>query len=214
MGVGLGPEPSQGTVRIGVLGGTFDPVHAGHVARAEDARRALRLDRVVFVVAGDPWMKTSSGRRVTSGHHRAEMVRLALRGRPGLVPDGREIDRQVPSRTADTLEELASEHPSARLYLLIGADCLATLADWSRPARILELAAVVVLTRPGSEADLGRLDEIVPGAAARARVLGGRQVPLSSSAIRARLAGGLATTGALDEAVASYAERNRLYRRG
>ena len=197
-----------------MLGGTFDPVHAGHVARAEDARRVLRLDRVLFVVAGDPWMKTSSGRTVTSGHHRAEMVRLALRARPGLVPDGREVDRRLPSRTADTLEELSSEYPSARLYLLIGADCLATLADWCRPARILELASVVVLTRPGSDADLGRLDEILPGAAEHARVLGGRQVPLSSSALRARLAGGLATDGALDAAVASYAERNRLYRGG
>ncbi len=210
---GRGPGRVGGRASgIGVLGGTFDPVHAGHVAWAVAALRQLDLAAVVFVVAGDPWMKTSSGREVTPGRHRLEMVRLAIRGRAGLVADDRELRRPGPSRTVETLEELAAERPGERLHLLIGADCLETLALWSRPGRVLGLASVAVLPRPGVAADLGALDAILPGAAARATVLSGARVPFSSSAIRTRLAAGRGGTDGLDGAVAAYAQSRGLYR--
>ena len=218
MGVGVakgsgpdGPAGEVGPRNVGILGGTFDPVHLGHVAWAQRALWALHLDQVIFMVAGDPWMKSGSGRAVTPGLHRLEMVRLAIGGRTGLTADGRELRRAGPTYTVDTLEELSAEGPASRLHLLVGSDCLRELADWSRPERLLELAALVVMPRPGSPADLGCLDTLVPGAREKAFVLTGEEVTLSSSDIRTRIGTGSLREGELDGAVASYIGRNGLY---
>ena len=94
-----------------MLGGTFDPIHVGHVAKAKQAQQQLGLEYVVFTVAGDPWMKRSENHRITPAAHRLEMVRLALSSHPGLEADDRELLRSGPTYTADTLEELVEENP-------------------------------------------------------------------------------------------------------
>lgn len=198
-------------MRIGVLGGTFDPIHSGHVAKARQALEQLGLDFVLFTVAGDPWMKTSRGPRITSAAHRLQMVRLALNGHPGLDADGRELSRSGPTYTADTLEDLAGENPGAHLFLLLGSDCLPSLPEWSRPQRVLDLATVVVMERPGVEVDLGPLEKVRAGASAQACVLSGQPVELSSSELRRSLASGRRHGGSLDRGVAKYIERHGLY---
>ena len=196
-----------------MFGGTFDPVHVGHVAKAREGIRRLGLERVLLTVAGDPWMKRESGLGVTAAVHRLNMVRLAASGNPGIEADGREILRQGPSHTADTLEDLAADNPGVDLFLLVGADCLPSFPQWSRPDRILELATVAVFTRSESGVDLAPLDLIRPGAGASARVLAGEETSVSSSAIRRALAAGRVPCGWLDDEVARYIEREGLYRR-
>ena len=198
-------------MRIGVLGGTFDPIHVGHVAKAKQAQAQLGLEYVVFTVAGEPWMKRSESHPITPAAHRLEMVRLALSTHPGLEADDRELLRSGPTYTADTLEELAEENPGARLFLLLGSDCLPSLPDWSRPERLLDLATVTVLERPGVELDLGPLEKLRAGASDQAYVLSGQQVELSSSELRRGMATGRLPSGSIDSAVARYIVRHRLY---
>ena len=198
-------------MRIGVLGGTFDPIHVGHVAKAKQAQAQLDLDCILFTVAGDPWMKRSESRRITPAAHRLEMVRLALSSHPGLDADDRELLRSGPTYTADTLEGLASENPGVHLYLLVGSDCLPSLPQWSRPERVLDLATVTVMERPGAEIDLGPLEKVRAGASAQADILCGQPVGLSSSELRCSMAAGRQPRGALDHAVARYIERHGLY---
>ena len=198
-------------MRIGVLGGTFDPIHAGHVAKAKEAQAQLGLECVVFTVAGDPWMKRSESHRITPAAHRLEMVRLALSSHPGLEADDRELWRSGPTYTADTLEELSEENPGAHLFLLLGSDCLPSLPEWSRPERLLELATVTVLERPGVELDLGPLEKLRAGASDQAYILSGQPVEISSSELRRRMAAGSLPSGSVDNAVAKYIVSHGLY---
>ena len=199
--------------RIGVFGGTFDPIHLAHVAWAEAAIEELGLDAVLFVVAGDPWMKTSAGRSPAPGPDRLEMVRLAIDAHPELWADGRELDRPGPTHTADTLEDMASRYPGAKFFLLVGADCLPEMANWERPSRVLELCSVAVLPRSGAPVDLSALDRILPGAGARAVVLDAPELDVSSTQIRGRIAAGDDTLGLLHSEVGEFIERAGLYRR-
>ena len=174
--MGIGPEVDrqEGLIeKIGILGGTFDPVHNGHLVKAGEALERLELDRVLFMVAGDPWMKRETGQTVSPAHHRLEMVRLAVAGDPAFVTDDREVRRPGPTYTVDTLDELAAGHHGADLFLLLGSDTLASLRDWHMPRRVLELAQVVVLDRPGTAPGVAALDRIAPGASARTHVLPG-----------------------------------------
>lgn len=133
------------TRRLGLLGGTFDPPHIGHLVAAECARVALRLDAVRFVVAGAPWMKDESA----SADQRAEMTALAVGDDPAFLVDDREVRRAGPTYTVDTLQELRSEQPDAALWFLAGADALGRLDRWHRPDACLELATFVCVSRPG-----------------------------------------------------------------
>lgn len=201
--------------RIGLLGGTFDPVHNGHIAKAGEAIDRLGLGEVLFVVAGNPWMKTGAGQAVTPARHRLEMVRRALVGHPSLKCDDREVRRPGPTYTADTLQELVSENARAELFLLVGSDALASLPRWHMPARVLELARLVVLDRPGAGQDpesLASLGEIGPGAAARAKVLDGAPVDISSSELRRMIAKHQSILEWVPPAVAAYIEEHGLYR--
>ena len=194
-----------------MLGGTFDPIHVGHVAKAKQAQEQLGLEYVVFTVAGDPWMKRSENHRITPAAHRLEMVRLALSSHPGLEADDRELLRSGPTYTAETLEELVEENPGAHLFLLLGSDCLPSLPEWSRPERLLDLATVTVLERPGVELDLGPLEKLRAGASDQAYVLSGQPVELSSSELRRSMAAGRLPSGSIDSAVAKYIARHGLY---
>ncbi|MCA9035906.1 MAG: nicotinate-nucleotide adenylyltransferase [Planctomycetaceae bacterium] len=134
-------------MRMGILGGTFDPVHYGHLLMAESCREELRLDQIRFIPARQPPHKP--GRLISPQFDRAEMLRLAISAYPEFTMDCREFDREGPSFTVDTLAELSIQFPEAQLYLIIGADSLQDLLTWRQPDRIAEIAKLVVCNRPG-----------------------------------------------------------------
>ncbi len=140
--------PSPDDLRIGVLGGTFDPPHFGHIAAGLEVRFRLRLSVVLYVVANDPWQK-SALRAVTPAALRLEMVRAALRDLDGLEASDLEIERGGESYMADTLTELSALHPGAELMMVVGSDVAGQLDTWKRPAELRELATTVVVERAG-----------------------------------------------------------------
>jgi len=135
------------TERLGVLGGTFDPVHVGHLAAAVNARAALRLDRVLLVVANHPWQK--SGRVRTPAEDRLAMVEAAVADRDGLEASRMEIDRGGDTYTADTLEQLHHDDPDRELFLVVGSDVADDLDTWKRPDVVSRLATLAVVGRGG-----------------------------------------------------------------
>lgn len=132
-------------MRIGLLGGTFDPVHHGHLVVAQAALEELELDEVRLVVAGDPWMKEAT----TPAAVRVELARLAVVDNDELEVDDRECRRDGPTYTVDTLLELRDEHPEAELVFLLGADAAQRLEQWHRSEGLFTLASFVVVNRPG-----------------------------------------------------------------
>jgi len=190
-------------VGLGILGGTFDPPHIGHLAAAVNVRHQLGLDRVVLMVAGDPWQKRGT-RPLTPAADRLAMVRAAVRGLPGIEAGDLEVRRPGPSYTADTLLALRDEDPAARLHVVLGRDAAASLLTWERVEVVRELAIIVVLDRPGAE---GR---VVPEGfdVAEADV---PHLDVSSTDLRARFADGRPTEVLLPPGVASCIARRRLY---
>lgn len=140
--------------RIGVLGGSFDPVHIGHLAVAVAARWALRLDRLLMVVANDPWQK-SAERPVTPAEDRLAVLAAAVEGLVGVEASRLEIDRGGPSYTVDTLTELHRQWPAAQLFLVVGADVVPDLATWHRSADLPGMATLVVAERAGRRSAAG-----------------------------------------------------------
>jgi nicotinate-nucleotide adenylyltransferase len=170
--------------RIGIFGGTFDPVHVGHLVAAVNARHDLGLDRVVLMVANVPWQKAGS-RRVTPAEDRFAMVKAAVGGVPGVEASRMEIDRGGPSYTADTVSELASRHPGAQLYVIVGWDVGAELATWERLDEIRDLASLVVVNRPGTSPPAGLVEE-----GWRLEQVSVPNLEISSTDLRARAATG------------------------
>ena len=208
-----------------VLGGTFDPPHLGHLLLAECARVELGEERVVFVPAGDPWRKTLPGavaaavpaRRVTPARQRLAMLRLAVRGNAAFEADGREVRRKGPSYTSDTLSELRAEGVTD-VTLLLGSDAVADMRYWHEPARILELARVATVVKPGgmpvAEA-VRALTEVAPGAAERVVEVGSMPpLAVSSTLIRERVAAGLPVRYLVPDAVERYVKERGLYAAG
>lgn len=184
--------PSDDAERIGVFGGTFDPVHNGHLAAAAHVRAELGLDRVLVVVAGEPWQK--QGHVVARAAQRLRWVELAVEDVDGLEASGLELDRAGPSYTVDTLEALA--RPGRSLFLILGADAAAGLATWHRTDDLPNLATLVVMTRAGDRGAGPRrfgADAVVPCTVPR--------LDVSSSEVRARLAAGLPVDGLVPGAV-------------
>lgn len=187
--------------RIGVLGGTFDPVHVGHIVAAVDARSALHLDLVLLVVAGDPWQKR--GRVVASGPDRLALVRAAVRGVDGVEASDVEVQHPGPSVTADTLEALAA--PGRSFYLLLGADAVANMPTWKRLEQTRELATIVVVERAGdSHAE-------PPGPGWRFERLSIPRLDVSSSDVRARLGADRPVDGLLPAPVIAEIRARGLY---
>jgi nicotinate-nucleotide adenylyltransferase len=187
--------------RIGVLGGTFDPVHVGHVVAAVDARSALHLDRVLLVVAGDPWQKR--GQVVASGPDRLALVRAAVAGLDGIEACDVEVERPGPSVTADTLETLGA--PGRSFFLLLGADAVANMPTWKRLDETRDLATVVVVERAGDS------HTEPPGPGWRFERLSIPRLDVSSSDVRARLAAGRPVDGLLPPAVIAEIRARGLY---
>ena len=138
--------------RLGVFGGTFDPPHRGHLAVAQAAQRTFALDRVLLVVANDPWKK-SPDRAITPAADRLAMVQALARDQAGLEVSDREIRRGGPSYTVVTLRELAAAHPDSELFLIIGRDLVDDFSSWHESVEIGRLATIVVVDRPGYVTD-------------------------------------------------------------
>ncbi|MBN2465055.1 nicotinate (nicotinamide) nucleotide adenylyltransferase [candidate division WOR-3 bacterium] len=192
-------------VRLGVFGGSFNPVHFGHLLVADDVREQLRLDRMLFIPAFRPPHKRGP---IVPYRHRLAMTRLAVAGQPGFELCPIEEARSGPSYTADTLRELRSRYPGAMLYLAVGSDQYRDVASWHRPGELTELARIVVMSRP----EIAR-PPLFRGHDPR-RVLFRAVIPVGISAaqIRARLAKGRSIRYMLPVRVAEYVRRHRLYR--
>ncbi len=195
---------------IGVLGGTFDPVHNGHLAIAEEVRTRLNLTEVLFVPAGQPWLKPEHP--IVAAEHRAEMLRLALTDKPYFKLSTIEIERTGPTYTVDTLTELKSEHSTGELFFIVGWDSLAELPLWKEPSRLIRLCRLVAVPRPGySLPDLKSLEAAILGLSERLVLLDKPRIDISATAIRSRVALGLSIHDLVPEAVERYIREHRLY---
>ena len=197
-------------LRAGVLGGTFDPVHRGHLALARAARDELALDEVLLVPAGQPWRK--SGRIVAPAEDRLAMLRLALAGETAFRVETLEVERPGPSYTADTLEALRAARPGDELFFVVGEYALADLPHWVRPERILELATLAVARREGVAAAAVAAAERLPGLSEHVIWLKMPLVPVSATEIRERVRRGLPVDELVPPAVAAYVREHGLYR--
>ena len=196
-------------MRIGVFGGTFDPIHMGHLIVAEDARAALELDKVLFIPAGQPWFK--SYRHITEAHHRLTMVRLAVEGNPSFGVTDIEIRRTGPSYTVDTLTELRGQYPDAEFIVILGVDALREIDRWHQPRKLFELASVVGMARPGASLDPSVLNAAIPGASSRMRLLDSVQIEISGTEVRQRVAASRSVRYRVPAAVERYIQGNGLY---
>jgi len=199
-------------VDIGVFGGTFDPVHLGHLIVAEDVRKKLNLSKVLFIPVGEPWLKHGT---VIAAAHRAEMVRRAIASNPHFELSTMEVDRPGPTYTVDTMSAL--QHlvgARANLFFIIGADALVQLPEWREPERLIRICRLVAMTRPGSIAlDLEQLEESIPGVSPRIAMVKVREIDISSTDIRERVGQGLSIRHLVPEAVERYIMEQGLYAR-
>lgn len=204
------PRSGIGRPRVGVLGGTFDPPHLAHLALADAARIELRLDRVIFVVAGDPWRK--SDRTITPAAQRLEMVRAAIARLDWAEVSTIEVDREGPSYTAETLEGLV--HPDEDWWFILGADALADMPAWKAPRRIVAAARLAVARRPAMDAPLvtPALREAIPGIEVHIDVVEMPPLAISSTDIRRRVRLGESTDDLLPAPVREVIDRLGLYR--
>jgi nicotinate-nucleotide adenylyltransferase len=198
--------------RVGVLGGTFDPPHVGHLWLGTLAADALDLDRVLFMPAAQPPHKLDVP--MSSVTDRLAMTRAAIAGDPRFEVCGIEVERPGPSYTVDSMAELLGRHPAAQLYLLMAADSLAQIDSWREPDRLLSLVEWAVGPRPGSQlpphADLERR---FGAAASRIHLLEGPSLDVSASEIRSRVAAGRAIRYLVPVAVEALIAERGLYRR-
>jgi nicotinate-nucleotide adenylyltransferase len=194
-------------VRVGILGGSFDPIHNAHLVIARLALEQLRLERVHFVVAAaQPFKQGSHG---ATAEQRLRMVELAVRGLNGFVADGRELARPAPSYTIDTLRELAAEFSGASLVLIMGDDVARGLSQWRDPAGIRGLASLAICRR-GETTGVRESDARAPIAAdEEIRV---PMLEISSTAVRARARAGQSVAGWVPQAVDDYIVASQIYR--
>lgn len=198
--------------RIGILGGTFDPVHRGHLEIARIAMDEAALERVIFIPAGQPRLK--SGDPSASPEQRLEMLRLAVNGAPGFDVSGMELRRAGPTLTVDTLRELREElGDGVELYFILGLDALLRFDQWVEPERVVELARLLAVSRPGySGFDWPGFYARNPYAEGRVDCLDSTAIDISASELRARIASGASVGGLLPTAVEQYIRDNGLYR--
>ncbi len=173
--------------RLGILGGTFDPVHVGHLVAAVNARHELGLDKVLLVVANEPWQKVGS-RPVTPATDRLALVQAAVVGVEGLEASAVEIERGGPSYTADTVAELEARWPGAELNLIVGADAAAGLGSWERIDEVRSRVVLVVVNRPGTTIDPVRTAALLEGW--KVRMVEVPALEISSTELRDRVAEG------------------------
>jgi len=200
-------------MKTGLFGGTFDPIHLGHLIIAEDVREKLGLDRVIFIPAWHPWLKAD--REITDGQCRLEMVNLAVASNPNFEVSDAEMERPGSSYTVDTVELMRREFGSGEeLYFIAGSDVVADMPRWKDPKRVMSLCRIVGVRRPGaSEIDVEALRPLIPAVSSCLRVVDVPQVDISSTAIRERIRAGLSIRYLVTDEVAEYIHEHKLYLR-
>ncbi len=203
-------------MKLGVLGGTFDPPHIGHLILAEEARLALGLDQVLFAPAGAPWRKV--GQELSPRESRLAMVRLAVGDNPHFAVSSLEIEREGPSYTAETLAELCDQlGRETEFFFIMGGDSLVDFPHWHEPQRILELACLAVAERPEpGDVGLGEslAEELARGIQERVIWLRMPLIAISASAVRERVRRGLSIRYWVPPAVEEYIRQHKLYAAG
>ena len=190
--------------KIGVMGGTFDPIHHGHLVAASEVADRFGLDEVVFVPTGQPWQKTE--REVSRAEDRYLMTVVATASNPRFTVSRVDVDRDGPTYTADTLTDLRAEHPDAQLYFITGADALAQILSWHRLEELFRLAHFVGVTRPGYELED---DHLPDGAVSLVEV---PAMAISSTDCRRRVAEGRPVWYLVPDGVVQYISKRGLYR--
>ena len=191
-------------MKLGLLGGMFDPIHIGHLRAAEIVRESLGLDEVIFVPAGVP---PHRGRPAAAGLDRYAMVALATSTQRAFLPSDVELAREGPSYTVETVAQLRARHPQAEVVLIVGSDNLPMIAEWREPERLLEMCTVAVVERPGSApAPAGKVPP------ARLRRVEGTTLPIASRDLRERIRAGRSVRHLVPPPVADYIEKRSLYR--
>lgn len=197
-------------MRVGILGGTFDPVHYAHLAIAEEARTQLGLELVIFLPAGQPPHKP--GTVITSAPHRLAMLELALASNPHFLISRLDLERPGPCYTVDTLALVQEEWgPETELYFIIGADSLLEMHTWYHPERIVELAQLVVAPRSGNPLHLTELETSLPGLSRRVQMIQAPLLEISGTDLRRRVREGQPIKYYLPEEVEAYIFEHGLY---
>jgi len=188
--------------RIGIMGGTFDPIHHGHLVAAGEVAQQFDLDEVVFVPTGQPYLKSA----VSEGEHRYLMTVIATAANPRFTVSRVDIEREGPTYTADTLADVQRLYPDAELFFITGADAVAQILDWKDVDRIWELAHLVAVSRPGHRLTISGLP------ADRVSSLEVPALAISSTDCRARVAKGWPVWYLVPDGVVQYIAKHRLYR--
>lgn len=199
-------------MRLGVFGGSFDPVHLGHLAAAEEASHRFALETVLFVPAHHQPLKAEAPR--ASNADRLTMLQLAVAGNPRFAVSALELERPAPSYTVETLRALSAQYgPACELYVLVGIDAVNTLDRWREPDALLRLARLVAMSRSDvREPEWPMLRGIAPDAESRVDVLAVPDIDLSSRELRRRVAAGEPIRYQVHDAVREYIATHRLYR--
>ncbi len=195
-------------MRLGILGGTFDPPHVGHLILAEYAQDAVSLDQVWFVPAADPPHKHVTRLGV---EHRLAMISAAIAGRPDFLSSRIDIDRPGPHYTVDMLRLLREQLPSVELYFIMGGDSLRDLPKWSRPHELMQLCKLIVMGRPNADAYPTMHERILPGLAERVIMTESPMLGVSSTELAERIRAGRSVRYVVPEPVCAYIETHRLY---
>ncbi len=198
-------------MNIGVLGGTFDPVHIGHLVVADEVTARLGLAEVLFVPAGQPWLKGETS--ILAAEHRIQMVRLAIADKPNFRLSTMEIERAGPTYTVDTIKELRKELGAEKeLLFILGWDNLLELPRWHQPELLISMCRLVAVPRVGCPIpDLSSLEIAIPGLSQRVIMLDKPEIDISASVIRKRVAQGLSISHLVPEAVERYIKEQGLY---
>ncbi len=203
-------------MRLGIFGGTFDPVHFGHLILAEQCREQGRLDQVAFIPAARPPHKQDKA--LSSFAERVEMLRLAISGQPAFRIDELEKDRPGPSFTVDTLRQLREQRPDAELFLIIGSDTLHDLPTWHQPVQVLELAGLLVVPRLGwsilNAEEMKKSLALPDTFELRLQICAIPQIEIASRDLRRRLAEGQSVRYMLPRAVEAYIHDKGLFQNG
>lgn len=205
-----GTEEEQKVARVGIFGGTFDPIHHGHLIVAEVLMEELGLERVLFLPAGQPPHKI--GRVITPVPHRLAMLELAIQGNPHFTISYVDVRRPGPCYTADSLEILKRQYPEDELIFLMGEDSLHDLPTWHDPNRVAAQALLGVALRPGVQVDLETVFEKVPAARDRVILVPVPLIQIAASDIRRRVAEGRTIRYQVPTIVEEYIYRHQLYR--
>jgi len=195
-------DQAQRAERIGVMGGTFDPIHNGHLVAASEVQQQFDLDEVIFVPTGQPWMK----RKVTAGEHRYLMTVIATAANPRFTVSRVDIDREGPTYTIDTLRDIRVARPQSELFFITGADAVAQISEWRDVDEVWNLAHFIAVSRPGHPLTISGLPE---------HGVSSLEVPalaISSTDCRSRVSRGFPVWYLVPDGVVQYIAKHHLYR--